>query len=92
MNKSELVDAVRAAQRFDIPRKHCEEVVSSVFKTITEVLGVGGEVGITGFGSFKVKEAAARTGRNPQTGDTINIPAKKKPAFKPGKDLKSAVA
>ena len=92
MNKAELVEAVLEEQVFEISRKHCEAIVGSVFSMITDTLADGGEVGITGFGSFKVKEAAARTGRNPQTGDTISIPAKRKPAFKPGKGLKEAVA
>ena len=91
MNKAELVDAVHKAQTFEITRKNTEAIVTSVFSAITDTLKEGGEVGITGFGAFKVKEAAARTGRNPQTGDTINIPAKKKPSFKPGKGLKDAV-
>ena len=92
MNKQELVEAV--AKSMDSSKAQAGMVVEVFFGTdgvIAGVLKKGGEVNITGFGSFKVRKRAARTGRNPQTGKTIAIKASKAPVFKAGKSLKDLV-
>ncbi|HEY7564483.1 MAG TPA: HU family DNA-binding protein [Acidimicrobiia bacterium] len=89
MNKAELVDAV--AQATGAPRASAESSVGAVLDTITNALKNGDKVAITGFGTFEVRSRAARTGRNPQTGETIQVKASKAPAFKAGAALKSAV-
>ena len=86
MNKDELVTAV--AQQTQLSKKASEEVVSAMVDTITEALTQGDKVTLVGFGTFQVKERAARTGRNPRTGGELNIPAKRTPTFTPGKGLK----
>lgn len=89
MNKSELVDSV--AEKAEVTKKEAEKVVNAVFASISEALAAGDKVQLVGFGTFEVRERAARTGRNPQTGNTIEIAAAKVPAFKAGKALKDAV-
>lgn len=89
MNKSELVDAVAASA--DISKAAAGRAVDAVVDAITDTLKKGEQVTLIGFGTFAVKERSARTGRNPQTGATINISAAKVPGFKPGKGLKDAV-
>lgn len=89
MNKSELV--AKLAEKAEISKKNAEKSVAGIFASIQEALAKGDKVQIIGFGTFEVKERAARTGRNPQSGETIQIPASKNPAFKPGKQLKEAV-
>ncbi|MBK8973029.1 MAG: HU family DNA-binding protein [Hahellaceae bacterium] len=89
MNKSELVDAVAASA--DISKAAAGRAVDAVVDAITDTLKKGEQVTLIGFGTFAVKERSARTGRNPQTGATINISAAKVPNFKPGKGLKDAV-
>ena len=89
MNKAELVSAV--AEKADISKKDAEKVVSAVFATIEESLAQSEKVQLVGFGTFEVKDRAERTGRNPQTKETILIPAAKVPGFKAGKALKDAV-
>ncbi|MFC4617814.1 HU family DNA-binding protein [Camelliibacillus cellulosilyticus] len=89
MNKSELINAV--AESTDLSKKEATQAVDSVFSAITNVLKEGGKVQLIGFGNFEVRERAARKGRNPQTGEEIDIAASKVPAFKPGKALKDAV-
>jgi DNA-binding protein HU-beta len=89
MNKTELVNAV--AEKSDLSKKDAALAVDSVFEAITDSLKSGDKVQLIGFGNFEVRERAARKGRNPQTGDEIEIPASKVPAFKPGKALKDAV-
>ncbi len=89
MNKTELVDAV--AQGADISKAAATRAVDSMFDAISDALKKGDQVTLVGFGTFSVRERAARTGRNPRTGDTINIPASKTPGFKAGKALKDAV-
>ena len=89
MNKSELVEKI--AQSADLTKADAEKALNSLVATITEELAEGGEISLVGFGSFKVSERAARSGRNPQTGETIQIAAAKVPAFKAGKSLKDAV-
>ena len=89
MNKSELVDAV--AEKTDSTKADAQRSVDAVIDAITETLESGDSVQLTGFGTFEVRERSARTGRNPQTGEEIQIPATKAPAFKAGKGLKDAV-
>jgi DNA-binding protein HU-beta len=89
MNKTELTDAV--AEATDLTKSDAARAVDAVLGTITDTLAGGDQVGIVGFGTFLVRDRAARTGRNPQTGAEIQIAAAKVPAFKPGKALKDAV-
>jgi DNA-binding protein HU-beta len=89
MNKSELVDRVAAAT--GKTKKESAQVVEAVLSTIAEALRNGEKVSLVGFGNFEVRERAARTGRNPQTGETIQIEASRVPAFRPGKQLKESV-
>jgi DNA-binding protein HU-beta len=89
MNKSELIDAV--AEAADLNKAAAARAVDAMLNGITEALKNGDPVTLVGFGTFEVRERAARTGRNPQTGETINIKAAKAPAFKAGKALKDAV-
>lgn len=89
MNKSELIEAVAASA--DIPKAAAGRAVDAVVEAITGALKEGGQVALVGFGTFSVKERAARTGRNPQTGAPIEIAAANIPSFKAGKALKDAV-
>ena len=89
MNKTELVDAM--ADAADISKAAAGRALDGMISAVTETLKKGEQVSVIGFGSFSVRERAARTGRNPQTGATIKIKASKNPAFKAGKALKDAV-
>jgi DNA-binding protein HU-beta len=89
MNKAELIDAV--AEGADISKAAATRAVDTMIDSITDALKKGDQVTIVGFGTYQVRERAARTGRNPRTGESINIPASKQPAFKAGKALKDAV-
>lgn len=89
MNKSELIDAVAASS--DISKAAAGRAIDAVVESVTDALKRGEQVTLIGFGTFSVKERSARTGRNPQTGATINIAAAKVPGFKAGKALKDAV-
>ncbi len=89
MNKSELVDAIAASA--DISKAAAGRALDAVTDAITGALKEGDQVALVGFGTFLVKDRAARTGRNPQTGQPIEIAAAKIPTFKPGKALKDAV-
>ncbi len=89
MNKTELVAAV--ADEAGLSKADAGRAVDAVVSAITNALKAGDQVSLVGFGTFSVKERGARTGRNPRTGETINIPASKTPAFKAGKALKDAV-
>ncbi|AJA41324.1 DNA binding protein [Geobacillus virus E3] len=89
MNKKELVKAV--VEVTGLPKKDVTAVINTTFDKITETLKNGDKVKLFGFGNFEVRERAARKGRNPQTGEEIEIPATKSPAFKPAKALKDAV-
>ncbi len=89
MNKSELIDAI--ASGADISKASAGRALDSMVDTITESLRKGDPVALVGFGTFSVKDRAARQGRNPQTGATIQIPAARVPGFKAGKGLKDAV-
>ena len=89
MNKAELIDAVASAT--DLSKVDATRAVDAVVDNITETLRKGDSVTLVGFGTFEVRERAARTGRNPQTGEAIQIKASKAPAFKAGKAFKDAV-
>ena len=89
MNKAELIAAVAA--KADISQKEAGIVVAAVLDEIKDALKNGDKVQLVGFGSFEVREKAARTGKNPRTGETINIPASKAPAFKAGKAFKDYI-
>lgn len=89
MNKTELVEKV--AESTGKTKKEAGLVVETVLQTISEALQNGEKVTLIGFGNFEVRERAARTGRNPQTGEEIQIEASKVPSFKPGKQLKELV-
>ena len=89
MNKTELVANV--AEKAGLTKKDAEKAVNALFSSIEEALVANDKVQLIGFGTFEVKERAARTGRNPQTGAEIASPASKNPVFKAGKALKDAV-
>jgi len=89
LNKTELVNAV--VTRTELTKKDAADAVDALFETISNTLAKEGKIQLIGFGTFEVRERAARTGRNPQTGEEIQISASKVPAFKPGKELKEAV-
>ena len=89
MNKSELIDAI--AEKGGLSKTDAGKALDATIASITEALKSGDTVTLVGFGTFNVKERAARTGRNPQTGAEIKIAASKVPAFKAGKALKDAV-
>ncbi|GEN33704.1 MULTISPECIES: HU family DNA-binding protein [Aneurinibacillus] len=89
MNKTELITKVSEAT--ELTKKDATRAVEAVFDAITEALKNGDKVQLIGFGNFEVRERAARKGRNPQTGQEIEIAASKVPAFKPGKALKEDI-
>jgi DNA-binding protein HU-beta len=89
VNKGDLVISV--ANRSGMTRKQAEQAVTAVFDTIADALAAGDRVALAGFGSFEVRERAARIGRNPQTGEEIRIEAARVPAFRPGQPLKDRV-
>ena len=89
MNKNDLIDAV--AERTALAKSDAARAVEAVLGAITEAMQKGETVALSGFGSFATKERAARTGRNPRTGEAIQIAASKVPGFKAGKGLKDAV-
>ena len=89
MTKAELIANV--AKKAELTQKDTEAAVNAFFSTVQESLAAGENVQVIGFGTFEVRERAARVGRNPQTGEEIQIAAAKVPAFKPGKALKDAV-
>ncbi|MGI9108234.1 MAG: HU family DNA-binding protein [Pyrinomonadaceae bacterium] len=89
MTKAELVEDV--AQAADLTKKDAERLVEIVFESIIETLNQGEKIELRGFGSFRVRERGARRGRNPKTGDPVDIPAKRVPYFKPGKEMKELI-
>ena len=89
MNKTQLIEAVAA--KTELTKKEAEAAVNATIAAVIDALKAGDKVQLVGFGTFEVKERAARTGRNPQTGATIEIAASKAPAFSAGKALKDAV-
>jgi integration host factor subunit beta len=89
MTKAELVDEI--AQKAGLTRKHSEVIVDAVFSSIVEALQGGDKIELRGFGSFRVRHRAGRTGRNPKTGEGVIVPPKKVPYFKPGKELRELI-
>jgi DNA-binding protein HU-beta len=89
MNKADLVNSV--AEKSELTKKDASRAVDAVFESIMEALAKGDKVQLIGFGNFETRERAARKGRNPQTGEEIDIAATKVPAFKPGKALRDAI-
>jgi DNA-binding protein HU-beta len=89
VNKSELIEAIAASA--DIPKAAATRALDAMVESVTDSLKKGESVSLVGFGTFAIKERAARTGRNPQTGQPIEISAAKVPSFKAGKALKDAV-
>lgn len=89
MNKTELIDAV--AKKGELTKKDAEKAVNAVLDAVTDALAAGEKIQIVNFGTFEVKTRAARTGRNPKTGEAMQIAASKTPAFTAGKGLKDAV-
>ena len=89
MNKADLVSKV--AEKTGLTKKDADKAVAAVFESIQETLKAGNKVQLVGFGTFETRERGARTGRNPRSGETIQIPASKVPAFKAGKSLKDAI-
>ena len=89
MNKTELINAVAA--KAEISKKDAEKALTAVLGSIEDALKAGEKVQLIGFGTFEVKERAARTGHNPKTGEAIEIAAAKVPSFKAGAALKSAI-
>lgn len=89
MNKTELIAAV--AEKAELSKKDAEKAVKAFTDVVSEELVNGGKIQLVGFGTFEVAERAARTGKNPQTGKEIKIPASKAPKFKAGKALKDTV-
>ncbi|MDX1810763.1 MAG: HU family DNA-binding protein [Gammaproteobacteria bacterium] len=90
MNKAELIEAI--AESADLSKASATRALDAVIDSVTNALKAGDQVSLVGFGTFAVKERSARTGRNPQTGQPIEIAAAKVPGFKPGKALKDAVS
>lgn len=90
MTKTDLINSV--AQKADISKKDADKAVSAVIAAISDSLVAGEKVQLVGFGTFEVRDRAAREGKNPATGEKIKIAATKVPAFKAGKALKDAVA
>lgn len=89
MNKKDLIKAVAAAS--DLSNKDAEKAINALTAAVTDALKKGEKVQLVGFGTFEVRERAAKQGRNPRTGATIEIPASKLPAFRAGQALKDAV-
>ena len=90
MNKTELIAA--AAERSGLTKKDAEKALNAAIDAITAALVAGDKVQVSGFGIFEVKEREARVGRNPRTGEAMEIPAGRTPVFKAGKNLKERVA
>jgi integration host factor subunit beta len=86
MTKAELVEEV--ARTAELTKKHAELIVNTVFDSIVLSLKKGEKIELRGFGSFRIRRRGARIGRNPKTGDRVEVPPKRIPYFKPGKELK----
>jgi len=89
MTKAELVN--RVSKRTDLNKRDAEVMVQTVLDSIIDSLQSGDKVELRGFGSFRLRERAPRIGRNPKTGEKVNVPSKRVPYFKPGKDLKALI-
>ena len=89
MTKAELVEEVSRVS--DLTKKHSEVIVDTVFQSIIDALNRGEKIELRGFGSFRLRQREPRKGRNPNTGDKVDVPPKKVPYFKPGKELKDLI-
>ena len=89
MTKAELVEEVSRVS--DLTKKHSEVIVETVFASIIEALRRGEKIELRGFGSFRLRQREPRKGRNPKTGDRVDVPPKRVPYFKPGKELKDLI-
>jgi integration host factor subunit beta len=89
MTKAELVEEVSRVS--DLTKKHSEVIVETVFKSIIDALHRGEKIELRGFGSFRLRKREPRKGRNPKTGDKVDVPPKRVPYFKPGKELKDLI-
>ena len=89
MTKAELVEEVSRVS--DLTKKHSELIVDTVFQSIIDALNRGEKIELRGFGSFRLRQREPRKGRNPKTGDKVDVPPKKVPYFKPGKELKELI-
>ena len=89
MTKAELVDEV--ARVVQLTKKQAETIVNIVFDSIVDSLRTGQKIELRGFGSFRLRSRKSRTGRNPKTGEKVEVPSKKIPYFKPGKELKELI-
>lgn len=89
MTKADLV--MEVAKQTSLTKKESETVIKTIFGSISEALSTGDKVELRGFGSFRVRDRKSRQGRNPKTGDTVKVPAKKVPFFKAGKELRALV-
>ncbi|HIW56811.1 MAG TPA: HU family DNA-binding protein [Firmicutes bacterium] len=89
MNKQELIASM--TEKTGLSKKDTEASLAAFIETVEETLSKGDKIQLVGFGSFEIRDRAARTGKNPLTGEEMNIPAAKVPAFKPGKALKEKV-
>lgn len=89
MTKADLVEEV--AKTVEVPKKDAEKIVKTVFESVTNALHRGEKIELRGFGSFRLRERKSRIGRNPKTGETVNVPSKKVPYFKAGKELKELI-
>lgn len=89
MTKAELVEEVSRVS--DLTKKHSELIVETVFQTIKDALHRGEKIELRGFGSFRLRKREPRRGRNPKTGDRVDVPPKRVPYFKPGKELKDLI-
>lgn len=90
MNKTDLITAI--AEKAGLPRKDAEKALGALLETVADTLTRGEKIQLVGFGTFETKDRQARAGRNPSTGETIQIPAARLPVFKPGKALRDAVS
>ena len=89
MTKADLVEEV--ARVSELTKKHSETIVNTVFDSIIQALQRDDKIELRGFGSFRIRQRRSRQGRNPKTGDKVDVPAKRIPYFKPGKDLKELI-
>ncbi|MCZ6669450.1 MAG: integration host factor subunit beta [Acidobacteria bacterium] len=89
MTKAELVEEVSRVS--ELTKKHSEVIVDTVFQSIIDAMHNDEKIELRGFGSFRIRQRRSRQGRNPKTGDRVEVPAKKIPYFKPGKELKELI-
>ena len=89
MTKAELVEEV--SEKAILTKKHSEVIVDTVFQSIVDALHRGEKIELRGFGSFRLRRRESRKGRNPKTGDKVDVPPKQVPYFKPGKELKDLI-